>query len=808
MFQSKIKVYFIVLLFTLIFFNGIFLGQHFFVDEDSFIVMKYSSDPVFNNGWNKDTLFGISTLYGDPGVNHHYSIFSLLERLFNKLNFYNPEIFYTISVIIIYSITVTAIFYFLKYFVPQSNNVVALILSFLFLFGSSRYDLQFQRHWLIIGFAFPTYIMCLNEYFLTNKKIYLFKTTLIFFIALHFGSIPALQNILMSGVLYLLVKFFIEKKLYLKQFLKMNFFSLSVLLLLGSWIWYPFINEIIQSNYIRTESYDDFSIISGDFLRIFLVEFFFWLFGPLTPANLILPTGSIQIMSGAFTNINFIFIFILILFIYQLKNKKSQEIYIFFIFYLIYLFILHLFPIVQGSLLYIIQTFSLEKVNQEILILQICIINMVLNSEIKKNLNLISKKFFIKFYLVILSIFMTSLFLINFAKVLGFSFKDFVSSVLIFFQPNFYNLPNEIVRSILLEIYKRYEISLNFNSLAYFSLSLFSIYVIINFKKNILFQKKIFLSLIILSTNYFLATHFYPLSSMERFWQTSKKNEYLSYDRFFNARIDTKEDFLNGQYNLLDKWIKNKPITKDYFGYRETPGMNFSGLTSFYPKEEARIINNSLNVSNLRYWQTSKLRSLVIGDISFVDTVLFKNSSINYIVIDKKIKYPIPNLLLVEKYRSKFIYHYESSLPFFYLTNNLKYDEYKFLKKINSGTVFLKNKEPLFNKSKFKDNNDNNKINLLGLSNNTFTFNYNSKKSDILFINNSYHKNWLLSSKEYSVNSFECNFYKNCFLLKPGNYEFKVLFKNPFNYGIYLSILSIIIFMFSFLKTGTNTHRN
>ena len=137
---------------------------------------------------------------------------------------------------------------------------------------------------------------------------------------------------------------------------------------------------------------------------------------------------------------------------------------------------------------------------------------MVLNSEIKKNLNLILKKFFIKFYLVILSIFMTSLFLINFAKVLDFSFKDFVSSVLIFFQPNFYNLPNEIVISILLEIYKRYEISLNFNSLAYFSLSLFSIYVIINFKKNILFQKKIFLSLIILSTNYFLATHFYPLS--------------------------------------------------------------------------------------------------------------------------------------------------------------------------------------------------------------------------------------------------------------------------------------------------------
>tara|TARA_B100000787_G_scaffold170177_1_gene164586 strand:+ start:1714 stop:4134 length:2421 start_codon:yes stop_codon:yes gene_type:complete len=806
MFQSKIKVYFIILLFTLIFFNGIFLGQHFFIDEDVFIMMKYSSDPVFNNGWNEDTLFGISTLYGDPGVNHHYSIFSLLERLFNKLNFYNPEIFYTISVIIIYSIAVTAIFYFLKYFVPKSNNVVALILSFLFLFGSSRYDLQFQRHWLIIGFAFPTYIMCLNEYFLTNKKIYLFKITLIFFITLHFGSIPALQNILMSGVLYLLVKFFIDKKLYLKQFLKINFFSLSVLILLGSWIWYPFINEMIQTKYIRAESYNDFRIINDDFFRIFLWESFFWLFGPLTPSNLILPTGSIKLGSGAFTNINFIFIFILILFIYQLKNKKSQEIYLFFIFYLIYLLIISLFPIVQGSLLHIIKTFSLEKVNQEVLILQICIIHMVLNSEIKENLNLILKKFFIKFYLLILSIYMTSLFLINFAKVFGFSFKDFVNSILIFFQPNFQNLPNEIVRSVLLEIYKRYEISLNFNSLAYFSLSLLSIYVIINFKKNILFQKKIFLSLVILSTNYFLATHFYPLSSMERFWQISKKNEYLSYDRFFNARIDTKNDFLNGQYHLLDKWIKSKPIRKDYFGYRETPGMNFSGLTSFYPKEEAKILNDSLNDSNLKYWQNSKLRSLVIGDISFVDTVLFKNSSINYIVIDKKIKNPISNISFVEKYRSKFIYRYESFLPFFYLANNLKYDDYRLFKKINSGTVFLKNKKYSFDESKFKDNK--NKINLLGLSNNVYTFSFNSKKSDILFINNSYHKNWFLSSKEHSINSFECNFYKNCFLLKPGKYEFKISFKKGFNYGVYLSFFSIIIFMFFFLKIGTNTHRN
>jgi len=798
MFQSKIKVFSLAFIFTLIFFNGIFLGQHFFIDEDPFSMMMYTSNSISNNGWNAGTLFGVSTLYGDPGVNHYYSLFSIIERLLHKVNFYNAEIFYKYSIIVIYSFSVTAIFYFLKYFAPRSNNFVALILSFLFLFGSCRYDLQFQRHWLLIGFAFPTYIMCLNEYFLTNKKIYLFKTTLIFFIILHFGSVPALQNVLIAGFLFLLVKFFIEKKLYLKQFLKINFFSLTVLLLLGSWIWYPLISEIVQTKYIRAETYSDFRVINYDFFSWFLWEIFHWLFGPVTPGNLILPTRSIKLQSGEFTNINFIFNFIFLLFIYQSKNEKCREIYIFFIFYMAFVVILLLSPIVQGSVMHIINTYTFDKVNQEILILQICIINMVLNSDIKDNLNLILKKFFIKFYLLILFIITIIPFLINIVKVLGFSFKDSANSFLIFFQPNFYNLPNDIVRTILLEIYKRYEMALNFNSLAYFSLTLLLIYIIINFKKNILFQKKLFLSLTILITNYFLATHFYPLSSSERFWNESKINEFQTYDRFFNIRVDKKNEFLNGQYELLDKWIKNKPITKAYFGHRETPGINFSGLTSFYQKNDGEMISDSLD--------GSKLRSLVIGDIGFLDTILFKNSSINYIIIDKKIEYPISDLTLIEKYNSIFIYKYKLSLPFYYLTNNLKYDDYKDIKRIDNRTVFLKNKKFSFKESEFKNNQS--KIKLLEAKNNEFTFNHNSKKSEILFMNNSYHENWSLISNEYLTNSFECNYYKNCFVLKPGKYEFKITFKNEFNYGLYLSILSIIAFFFFFLKFGANTYRN
>jgi len=798
MFQSKVITFLIALLFTLIFFNGIFLGKNFFIDEDVFILMKYSSNSVFNNGWNENTLFGVSTFYGDPGVNHYYSLFSIIEKLFHKVNFYNEEIFYNSSIIVMYSLSVVSIFYFLKYFSPKSNNFIALILSFLFLFGSSRYDLQFQRHWLIIGFGFPSYIMCLNEYFLTNKKKYLFKTTLIFFIVLHFGSIPALQNVLIAGFLFLLVKFFIEKKLYLRQFLKINIFSLTVLVLLGSWIWYPLISEIIQTKYIRAETYSDFTIFSRDSLSSILKSSFWMLFGPMTPLNLVLPTGNINIASGQYTNMNFIFNFIFLLFVYQAKNVKSNEIYVFLIFYIVLIIINYLFPIVQGTLMYVLNTYRVEKVSQEILILQICVINMVLNSDIKNNLNLILKKFIIKFYLTILLIITIVPFLINIVKILGVSLKETINNFLIFLQPNIYNLPSDIVRKILIEIYKRYEMSLSFNSLFYFFLNLLLIYIIINFKKNILFRKKIIFSLIILITNYFSATHFYPLSSSERFWNETKINKFETYDRFFIIQIAEKKKFLNGRYEILNDWIRDKPITKAYYGHRETPSMNFSGLTSFYPKNESEMIIKNLDIS--------KLRSFVLGDIDFLESTLFKNSSIKYILSNKEIKHSNSNISLIEKYKSKFIYMYQLSLPLYYLANNLKYTEYKKFKKIDKGTIFLKKKKYSFKENDFKNNKS--KIKLLELKNNEFKFHNNSKKPEILFINNSFHKNWSLISNKYSTNSFECNYFKNCFLLKPGKYNFKIIFKNKFNYGLYLSILTIIVFFFFFLRFGTNAYRN
>ena len=149
-----------------------------------------------------------------------------------------------------------------------------------------------------------------------------------------------------------------------------------------------------------------------------------------------------------------------------------------------------------------------------------------------------------------------------------------------------------------------------------------------------------------------------------------------------NLEISKRNKFLNGEYEIIDNWIDNNPITKPYYGYRESPGINFSGLTSFYPENEGEMIVKNSNIS--------KLRTFVKGKINFLESILFKNSSIKYIVSNNEIEKPIANLSLIEKYKNKFIYVYDSALPLFYVASNLEYTEYNKLKQITDGKVFTK----------------------------------------------------------------------------------------------------------------------
>lgn len=453
---------------------------------------------------------------------------------------------------------------------------------------------------------------------------------------------------------------------------------------------------------MRSESYSNVEYINKNFLIHILRNFFWILFNPILPLNLVLPVGEMSLSTGQYSNMNFIFNIIFLLFVYQIKRNRTKEIYIFLLLYIALLTINYLFPVIQGFLMHLIGTYKVEKVNQEILILQICVINMVLNSDFKNNLNLILKKTIIRIYLIILFTITMVPFLINIINIFNLSLKGMLNNFLILTQLKIYNLPPDIIRKILVETYKRYETSLDFNSLFYFLFCMLIIYMIINFNKIVLFQNKIFISLIILFIHYFLSAHFYPLSSSERLWDKEKINKFNTYDRFYNVQISKKNRFLSGKYEILDEWINDKPITNPYFGYRHSPGVNFSGLTSFYPKDEGKMIIENLNIP--------KLRNFVKGNLNFLETILFKNSSIKYIISNNEIEKQVSNLSLVEKYKNKFVYIYDKFLPIYYVANNLRYTDYKKFKQINNGTIFLKNKKYSFKKDDFKNKKNNIKL--------------------------------------------------------------------------------------------------
>ena len=44
--------------------------------------------------------------------------------------------------------------------------------------------------------------------------------------------------------------------------------------------------------------------------------------------------------------------------------------------------------------------------------------------------------------------------------------------------------------------------------------------------------------------------------------------------------------------------------------------------------------------------------------------------------------------------------------------------------------------------------------------------------------------------------------------VKPGEYDFKIIFKKELNYGLYLSALTMLIFFYFFLRFRPNTYRD
>ena len=131
--------------------------------------------------------------------------------------------------------------------IQKLSKINASIISSLIFLSILRFEFNYVFSWALI---FPTIILSaiiLFKFFKNNKNKYIFSLFLVYFIGFNFGSIFAIQqSLLFSFLFFIFYSLFFKEKVF-KNYLKIIFVSLFLLILSSSWILYPYLYEIITS---------------------------------------------------------------------------------------------------------------------------------------------------------------------------------------------------------------------------------------------------------------------------------------------------------------------------------------------------------------------------------------------------------------------------------------------------------------------------------------------------------------------------------------------------------------------------------
>ena len=152
-----------------------------------------------------------------------------------------------------------------------------------------------------------------------------------------------------------------------------------------------------------------------------------------------------------------------------------------------------------------------------------------------------------------------------------------------------------------------------------------------------------------------------------------------------------------------------------------------------------------------------------------------------------------------------FIYRVKDALPYFYIPKYYTKITRKFHKqKITKENSFF------FDEDLAKVENLNTgpaKYKAKIVDNSYFEIEYDSNYENILIISNNFSKRWKTKS-EKDLDIIKANYYFTGIIMEPGNYKVKVYFDNSvYKYGIYFSLLFVILIIFSYFKNYFNLRK-
>ena len=170
----------------------------------------------------------------------------------------------------------------------------------------------------------------------------------------------------------------------------------------------------------------------------------------------------------------------------------------------------------------------------------------------------------------------------------------------------------------------------------------------------------------------------------------------------------------------------------------------------------------------------------------------------------------------MQEEKGLYLYENPDNFPYFYFGNKIKFYSESNIKDLKKGEFVIQDEEVLNNLKDINFNNEYYKeINLLEWKNGSLIFDYKAKKDNVLIIHDLWHPNWNVKkihnvegfddklNSEISI--FKVNYIFKGLLLPEGNYRFELYYDTKKYYlGLYMSIISIIIFLSIFLKIKKN----
>ena len=286
----------------------------------------------------------------------------------------------------------------------------------------------------------------------------------------------------------------------------------------------------------------------------------------------------------------------------------------------------------------------------------------------------------------------------------------------------------------------------------------------------------------------------YPMNDTKLVWDVPEFSAYhfQPTDRFYFVRGTRLERNLE---NFKKKYFPPEggaPYGRR-IGFAEVPGLNFSALKSFDMKSSGKFIEHVFNGDGVE--RIAFLRLYYGGPV--FSSPLLDMSAINYYFSDNELKNVPANLVFYAQAPHLVIYKNLSAWPYYYLAERFasKKEGEHLSKDVQRGTAYVEQKN-IFNLSSSAGKA---KINLKSFSYGKMIFDYDSKHEEFLVIADAWHPFWKAKIEDKNIPVVRANEAFKGVRLPSGQHELMLYFDtSPYKPGIYISLVSWILFLFGF----------